>query len=217
MAKKKLLDYLLQVKKDQTFIIKLAFDPEKEDIIRLESALQKYDLVDMTKPEKTVFQANPLDFPNVDYGEIYIFEATFGYPTTEKFLMEDVKHVFGVEYERICIRNKNEPLYQYEEAMKEEALKRKNDGYKPKLSTEDNYSDDVVQTEPSYGNEYNKEMIEALTSDDAKERMDVYKRFNLLDEPSKKMYPDTEKDSDIVETKPIVESMDAIRKLLGVK
>lgn len=217
MAKKKLLDYLLQIKKDQTFIIKLAFKPEQEDIVRLESTFQKYDLIDMTKPEKTVFQANPLDFPNIDYGEIYILEATFGYPTTEKFLIEDVKQVFGVEYERINIRNKNEPLYKYEEDIKKEALKRKNEKYKPILSTDDNYFDDIVQTEPSYGNEYNKDMIETLTSKESKEKMDVYKRFNLLDEPSKKMYPETEKDSEIIETKPIIESMNAIRKLLGVK
>lgn len=216
MAKKQLQDYLLQVKKEYKFIIKLAFEPEQEDILRLEKALMKYDLIDMTKPTKTVFQTAPIDFPNVEYGEIFIFDVTLAYPTTDKFLLEDVKHIFNVEYERICIRNADSPLAIEEEDQKEEVVEGEKE-YDEKLSTDDNYDDDETQTEQSYGNDYNKDMLSTLTSKEAKEEMSVYKTFDLKDKSASAMNPETEKDSDIIESEPIVEAMDSIKKLLGVK
>lgn len=185
---KTLQDYLFHNKKDYKFIVKLAFEPDQERLDRLERMLDKYNLVEMTKPSKTIFQSNPIDFPSLSYGEIFIFEITVSYPTLSYYIWEDIRNLFKVDGPYVIVRSINNPV----EKSIEEFVKNAQEDYIPKLSTDPAYPEAKnADLSLKYGDEYNKEMVEVLTSKDAKEVMNYYREYALRD---KNYYPDAKTD-----------------------
>lgn len=77
---------------------------------QLESALQKYNVVKMTKGKKTPIQERPLDFPNLQNTEVTYFEVDLNYPTTSQVLEEYVGQCCGVNRSHVIVRGVNEPV-----------------------------------------------------------------------------------------------------------
>lgn len=106
---KKLSDYIMFNSKKYKFNVKIASEVTDEHINMLEDILKKYGVEDITKPKKTIFHTNPIDFPNIKASELWLFDITLKYPTTVQNLIEDVKKCMMIEENRIVIYNANNP------------------------------------------------------------------------------------------------------------
>lgn len=96
----------------------------------LETALQKYDVVKMTKGKKTPIQERPLDFPQLQNTEVTYFEVEVNYPTTVQVMQEYVGNCCDIPQSHIIVRNPNEPQELYQNTKEDEV-------YEPMLTKED--------------------------------------------------------------------------------
>ena len=96
----------------------------------METALNKFKVLNMTSGKKTPIQERPLDFPQLQNMEVTYFEAEVEYPTTPQVLQEYVGKCCGVDQSYIIVRNMNDPREEYQE-MKD------NEPYESILDNED--------------------------------------------------------------------------------
>jgi hypothetical protein len=96
----------------------------------LESALQKYSVVKMTKGKKTPIQERPMDFPNLQNTEVTYFDVELNYPTTSQVLAEYVSQCCTLNRANVVVRGANEPVEQ-------QLNVKENDVYEPILTKED--------------------------------------------------------------------------------
>ena len=79
-------DILNESQKTYEFTIKMAGEPSKERDDKLESCLQKYQLIKLGSGKTTPITERPLDFPQLQNMEVTIFEAEVAYPVTPNVL-----------------------------------------------------------------------------------------------------------------------------------
>lgn len=155
MAKAKLQDYIMLNRKLYKFVVKVAHEVTDDDMNKLEKMFKKYGLTDITKPEKTIFHTKPIDFPNLECAEIWMFDVTFEYPVTPQFLLEDVKSCLKLPESYIVILNSNSPFINAEVSTYTD----KDEKSKPLMTSP--YKDDIKGTD-YYGDEYNKKLCNAV-------------------------------------------------------
>lgn len=127
---KSFAQYLTESKKTYEFKIGVAGDLPEGTQDRIETALQKYKVVNMTNGKKTPIQERPLDFPQLENTEVTYFDVEVAYPTTQQVLQEYLGQCCSIPQSNIIVRNPNEPQEQYQE-NKEDAA------YEPLLAKED--------------------------------------------------------------------------------
>lgn len=108
-------EILTESKKTYEFKIGIAGDCPPECVDKLETALKKYNLSNMTSGKKTPIQERPLDFPQLQNMEVTYFEATVEYPTTPIVLQEYLGKCCGIDQSYIIVRNINDPREEYQE------------------------------------------------------------------------------------------------------
>jgi len=108
-------EILTESKKTYEFKIGIAGDCPPECVDKLETALKKYNLSNMSSGKKTPIQERPLDFPQLQNMEVTYFEATVEYPTTPIVLQEYLGKCCGVDQSYIIVRNMNDPREEYQE------------------------------------------------------------------------------------------------------
>ena len=86
-----------------------------ECVERMETALKKYSVVNITPGKKTPIQERPLDFPQLQNMEVTYFEAEVEYPTTSQVLQEYIGRCCGLDQAYIIVRNANDPREEYQE------------------------------------------------------------------------------------------------------
>ena len=101
--------------------IKLAV-PELSDrmMYMIETHLNKYKLVKMEKPVRTIIQRYPLDFINVDASEVWIIKAKLDYPVSSYVLWEELRQLLKIPAANIIVRLDSEPLEKYQNLSVEE-------------------------------------------------------------------------------------------------
>lgn len=127
---KSLSEYLIESKKTYKFKIKAAGELPENFEDKMETALNKYEVVKFTKGSTTPIDKTPLDFPSLQNCEVTHFEAEVSYPVTSHVLQEYLSTETACSKERLRVRGENEPLeeYQQDEAEKPyETLLTKND------------------------------------------------------------------------------------------
>lgn len=77
--------YLTESKKEYKFRIKYAGTLTDSQIDRIEMALGKYSVLDMSKPKTTPIQEHPMDFQTLKNSEVSIVDVTVDYPSTINF------------------------------------------------------------------------------------------------------------------------------------
>ena len=108
-------DILTESKKTYEFKIGVAGPLPDGFEDRMETALKKFNVSNMTSGKKTPIQERPLDFPQLQNTEVTYFELAVEYPTTSQVLQEYVGNCCGIHQSYIIVRNANDPREEYQD------------------------------------------------------------------------------------------------------
>jgi len=124
-------EYLTESKKIYEFKVKIAGDlpPGFENDVKL--GLDKFDVQSISKPKRTPIQESPIDFPNVKFSEVSVFEVALNYPTTSQVVEEALAQAIRVNESKILVRTLSEEA----EAVLNASSMRVPDGKKSLLNT----------------------------------------------------------------------------------
>ena len=89
-------DYLTESTKSYDYKIKIAGAPKDIDKNALETALQKFDLANMSAGKSTPIQSLPLDFPRVSNEQVTIFDVTTNYPESSRTMQEYLSDILRI-------------------------------------------------------------------------------------------------------------------------
>ena len=156
----KLEEYIQKTHKPQTFVVRIAAKPEKENVEYLKKMLEFKGMSSMTQFKSLPFQPAPTEFPRLkDFlGEIYECEMTFDYPMTETLLRNEVSNYLNLGFAYIIIRTEESPLEEYlEDYLKIEDEKYEDDLLQQKFGN--------VDISKYYGEEYNENLVKAQEKD----------------------------------------------------
>jgi hypothetical protein len=126
---KKFLEYITESEKKYEFKIRIAGHDIPEDrATKLETALQKYELVSFASGRKTPIQENPLHFPQIQNCEVMTYDVVVKYPATATILQKYLADTVGLAETHVLVTSPTEP---FEELVNPAT---KNDTYEPILS-----------------------------------------------------------------------------------
>ena len=137
--------YLAESTKSYDYKIKVAGEIDKDFASKLESALAKFEVANMSAGKKTPIMTMPLDFPMLSNEEVTIFDVTTNYPASSREMQEYLSDLLRVPATHIVVRKPGEPTEQYQADMqiKSEYRNKLHDiEYKdaPKVNAEDFHS-----------------------------------------------------------------------------
>ena len=101
-------EYLTESKKIYEFKIKIAGDLPEGFENAVKSGLDKFDVQSISKPKRTPIQESPIDFPNVKFSEISVFDVVLNYPTTSQVVKEALAQAIRVSESKILVRTLGE-------------------------------------------------------------------------------------------------------------
>ena len=140
-------DYLTESAKSYDYKIKVAGQIADDFASKLESALAKFEVSNMSAGKKTPIMTLPLDFPQLSNEEVTIFDVTTNYPASSNVMKEYLSDILRVPATHIVVKKPGEPTEQYQDDMQvakksEYANKLLDLEYKdaPKVNAEDFHS-----------------------------------------------------------------------------
>tara|TARA_S200000501_G_scaffold254428_1_gene238396 strand:+ start:195 stop:791 length:597 start_codon:yes stop_codon:yes gene_type:complete len=140
-------DYLTESAKSYDYKIKVAGEIDKDFGSKLESALAKFEVANMSAGKKTPIMTLPLDFPALSNEQVTIFDVTTNYPASSNVMKEYLSDILRVPATHIVVRKPGEPTEEYQDNMQvakksEYANKLQDLEYKdaPKVNAEDFHS-----------------------------------------------------------------------------
>jgi len=110
-------DYLSESAKSYGYKIKVAGDLDKDFASKLESALAKFEVSNMSAGKKTPIMTLPLDFPALSNEQVTIFDVTTNYPASSNVMKEYLSDILRVPGTHIVVRKPGEPTEEYQDAM----------------------------------------------------------------------------------------------------
>jgi len=165
-------DYLEESIRSYEYRIKIAaIDLTEDHIDGIEKLLSSYEIVEMSRPKKTIIQENPLDFFNLKNVDVSIIDIITHIPFVPFNIQIELKNVLGIPVDHIVIRNLNDPVEK--ETQKINDLKSLNDEADkkgltkaPVLSIEPSSieSESGVDGKKLFGNEYNISLLKYLSN-----------------------------------------------------
>jgi hypothetical protein len=193
--KKKLSDYLLLTEKEYNYRLKFAVELQEEQLNKLERFLQKYDLLDVASVHKSMIQKNPMDFPNLDIGEVYIIDIVTRLPISTEILVQEMSKVMKIHVDLIRVRDEHSPYEQYTN----QKLEYEDTEYQSKLEDPD-YKDAPKMDRNLYGDAYNKEMIDTIIDAQGREPTENEKKskFKAAFDKAQVKSPFTDVDNKVV-------------------
>jgi len=140
-------DYLTESAKSYDYKIKVAGEIADDFASKLESALAKFEVANMSAGKKTPIMTLPLDFPALSNEQVTIFDVTTNYPASSNVMKEYLSDMLRVPATHMVVRKPGEPTEQYQDDMQvakksEYANKLQDIEYKdaPKVNAEDFHS-----------------------------------------------------------------------------
>ena len=140
-------DYLTESAKSYDYKIKVAGTLADDFASKLESALAKFEVANMSAGKKTPIMTLPLDFPALSNEQVTIFDVTTNYPASQRVMHEYLSDILRVPATHIVVRKPGEPTEEYQDNMQvaqksEYANKLQDIEYKdaPKVNAEDFHS-----------------------------------------------------------------------------
>jgi hypothetical protein len=158
---------------------------------KIERIAMKYQPLDISRPRKTMMQKNPLDFQNVEHGEVWIVDFEFGLPASGYMFGEEIRHALACPENHVIVRGSNDPteveterLVASEEMGKEAADR----GLSPSGLLNDPHYSEVTPAEDLYGKAHNEKFLGYLRTvqkeREAKSKIDAPNaKFKWLDLP----------------------------------
>jgi len=164
-----LFEYIEQLKEKHEVRVKFACEVTDEMMDKIERHLQKYDAEKISSPSKTILQARPLDFPNLDMGEIYIIDFTACLPVSNEMLKQELARLLSVSEGLVVVRGANEDR---EIEQEEEKLQNPKEEYKVKLGADyDKSEGSDVKASEVFGDKFNGSLLKELKKiSDAKKK-----------------------------------------------
>lgn len=159
-----LREYIEQLQQKHDIRIKIACEVTDDMMDKIERHLQKYDVQKVSAPNKTILQARPLDFPNMDMAEIFIIDFACHLPVSTGMLHQELAKLLNVQEGMIVVRNAIEPReIEAEHDEEAEKLKKKPEKLEAKLGTD--YSKDEAAEQKAddlYGDKFNTSFLKEL-------------------------------------------------------
>jgi len=109
--------YLAESTKSYDYKIKIVGASKDIDKNALETALQKFDLANMSSGKTTPIMTQPLDFPTLSNEQVTIFDVTTNYPTTSREMKEYLSDIMRIPATHIVVKKPGEPTEQYQADM----------------------------------------------------------------------------------------------------
>ena len=97
--------------------IKVAGDIADDFASKLESALAKFEVANMSAGKKTPIQSVPLDFPALSNEEVTIYDVTTNYPASSRVMEEYLSDILQVPATHMVVRKPNEPTEEYQDQI----------------------------------------------------------------------------------------------------
>ncbi|AQW88731.1 virion structural protein [Serratia phage BF] len=127
----KLQKFLIDLTPEYSYRVKFACEPSSEELHKVVSRLtDRYDAFEVGPLKKTIFQDRPLDFFNLDCGEIWMFDFKCNRGVQPQVLLFEIGSLLKWPETLIHIRNNMEPS-QEEMANSEDDIDF--DEYEPRL------------------------------------------------------------------------------------
>ena len=162
-------DYVKEQEKTYSMRIKSVVALDEEALATIERVLQKYVLLDISAPVKTIMQKHPLDFVGIENAEVWIVDLVVGLPISAYVLRQELKLALNISENFIIVRSPNDPLEVETQRLDatdeiDEIAAKKNLKPGSRLSTDSSYDLDERGDldEPIYGNEYNSKFLAML-------------------------------------------------------
>jgi hypothetical protein len=140
-------DYLTESTKSYDYKIKVAGNLDSDFASKLESALAKFELANISAGKKTPIMTMPLDFPRLSNEEVTIYDVTTNYPESPRVMHEYLSDLLRIPMTHIVVKKPGEPSEEYQDEMQdmkksEYANKLHDIEYKdaPKVNAEDYHS-----------------------------------------------------------------------------
>ena len=157
MTKKTLKDYLLGIKKEHAYTIRIANRIlEDNDLTRIENNLKAHELISISAPKKTIFQSHPLGFTEPTKSEVLILDVKLGMPQSSFWLAREIAKILKISEIYVVVNGADNPL--------PELHIEKDPNYVPKVSTDPAYPEDKDLPPHSElaGTEYLKDMLATI-------------------------------------------------------
>lgn len=165
---KSLKDYLAESQQLHEYVIRFAQKPSDVDMDTLEEVLKKFDLRDVSSPEK--IQNSDLDFFDIPYRDIYQVRVATGVKLSPYVLLQDLRTAMNINEKEIRVRGAHDPIQnqnEHQEWYSQIKADAKKQGWKPqsRLSTDREYLASENSEAPiAYGNDYNKNLLGYLNN-----------------------------------------------------
>lgn len=164
------LDHLVESDREYHYRIKSVEAIDDEKMVKIENILAKYELRDITAPEKTIIQDHPLDFHDIQNAEVWIVDAVTGVPVSGYILQQELRANLKIPEKFIVVRTDNDPL-ELETARINADKKMRQDATEKGLTrhslldTDEVYPEDKdsLPAEDLYGDEHNSEFLKTLS------------------------------------------------------
>jgi hypothetical protein len=162
-----LREYIEQMQQKHEIRIKFACEVTDEMMDKIERHLQKYDAEKITSPSKTILQARPLDFPNMDMAEVYIIDFTANLPVSNEMLHQELARILHVNEGEVVVRGVNDTR-----EIEQEEIQEKKEEYKVKLGNDYDKSEaGETKVQDLYGDKFNNSLLKELKKiSDAKKK-----------------------------------------------
>ena len=151
-------DYLTESTKSYDYKIKVAGELDKGFASRMETALQKFELANLSAGKKTPIMTLPLDFPQLSNESVTIFDVTTNYPVAVNTLKEYLADYMNMNASLIVVRKPGEPTEEYQADMQ---IGQKSE-YANKLLDIEMKDAPKVKAEDFYGDKYNMGLLKEL-------------------------------------------------------
>lgn len=143
------MDIILDGEQIFEYRIKFTFEPSDKDVERVKRFMESYDVVDCGAIRHTIFQTNPVDFPHLDAGEIYIMDVSTSRALQLTEAIRKLAEYTDIPECCLNIRNMAEPLACYE-SVEEDDLDF-DETYEPKLFDKDYKDAPAVNIDENMG------------------------------------------------------------------
>jgi len=168
--------YLAESSKSYDYKIKVAGMVADDFGSKLESALAKFEVANMSAGKKTPIMTMPLDFPALSNEEVTIYDVTTNYPASVREMKEYLSDILRIPATHIVVRKPGEPSEEYQNDMD---VAKKSE-YKNKLHDIE-YSDaNKVNAEDFHSTKANMSLLKELLKDREENKEAPKEKENIM-------------------------------------
>lgn len=147
----------------------MAFTPTEHQLEVLERHMKKYDALEVSRPEKLMLQAFPMDFPQMGGHEIVIVDVVTRLPISMPLLEAELRGLLFVRDGTIRVFGRDEPVEQQIENPIEPATE-------AKVGTDYTEAEaNPTKADDASGDKYNQSLLKELDKNRAEAKASIVK------------------------------------------